>query len=184
MALQLAMAKDPEAAFFKKLEGLQPCEVSELKPGTHIFAVYGLNSFNAAYLPLFFFGFCPFPYRLILNFYSYCIGDNFFKTASYTIEAVCAKSYEDTTNKLKEIEAQILRKRTDLRQFETEYRKVVLPSWGNFLFLFGSAYLILYFSADVLQALARFQEVTNRYSQEKQSVSSVYSDLLSDRIFW
>lgn len=36
------MAKDPEAAFFKRLEGLQPCEVSELKPGTHIFAVYGL----------------------------------------------------------------------------------------------------------------------------------------------
>ncbi|XP_058182687.1 chaperone protein dnaJ 15-like [Rhododendron vialii] len=108
----LAMAKDPEAAFFKKLEGLQPCEVSELKPGTHIFAVYG---------------------------------DNFFKTASYTIEAVCAKSYEDTTNKLKEIEAQILRKRTDLRQFETEYRK----------------------------ALARFQEVTNRYSQEKQSVDEL-----------
>ena len=43
MMVQLAMAKDPEAAFFKKLEGLQPCEVSELKAGTHIFAVYGLN---------------------------------------------------------------------------------------------------------------------------------------------
>ena len=35
------MAKDPDAAFFKKLEGLQPCEISELKAGTHIFAVYG-----------------------------------------------------------------------------------------------------------------------------------------------
>ena len=42
MVVQLAMAKDPEAAFFKRLEGLQPCEVSELKAGTHIFAVYGL----------------------------------------------------------------------------------------------------------------------------------------------
>ncbi|CAL5419200.1 unnamed protein product [Camellia sinensis] len=105
----LAMAKDPEAAFFKRLEGLQPCEVRELKAGTHIFAVYG---------------------------------DNFFKTASYFIEALCAKSYEDTTHKLKDIEAQILMKRTELRQFETEYRK----------------------------ALARFQEVTNRYTQEKQSV--------------
>ncbi|KAM4082906.1 hypothetical protein ACB094_08G016200 [Castanea mollissima] len=112
----LAMAKDPEAAFFKRLEGLQPCEVSELKSGTHIFAVYG---------------------------------DNFFKTATYTIEALCAKTYEDTTEKLKEIEAQILRKRNELRQFETEYRK----------------------------ALARFQEVTNRYSQEKQSVD----DLLKQR---
>ncbi|KAI3720061.1 hypothetical protein L6452_20970 [Arctium lappa] len=108
----LAMAKDPEAAFFKKLEGLQPCEVSELKSGTHIFAVYG---------------------------------DNFFKTASYTIEAVCATTYEDTTLKLKDIEQQILRKRTELRQFETEYR----------------------------QALARFQEVTNRYSQEKQNVDEL-----------
>ncbi|PPS09381.1 hypothetical protein GOBAR_AA11262 [Gossypium barbadense] len=105
----LAIAKDPESAFFKRLEGLQPCEVSELKSGTHIFAVYG---------------------------------DNFFKTATYTIEALCAKSYEDTTEKLKDIESQILRKRNELRQFETEYRK----------------------------ALARFQEVTNQYTQEKQSV--------------
>ncbi|KAL2233375.1 UNVERIFIED_CONTAM: Chaperone protein dnaJ 15 [Sesamum indicum] len=104
----LAMAKDPEAAFFKRLEGLQPCEVSELKAGTHIFAVYG---------------------------------DNFFKPASYTIEALCAKSYEDTTHKLKDIEAQLLKKRNELRQFEIEYRK----------------------------AVARFQEVTSRYSQEKQS---------------
>ncbi|CAH2066147.1 unnamed protein product [Thlaspi arvense] len=108
----LAAAKDPESAFFKRLEGLQPCEVSELKAGTHIFAVYG---------------------------------DNFFKTASYTIEALCAKTYEDTTEKLKEIEAQILRKRNELRQFETEYRK----------------------------ALARFQEVTNRYTQEKQTVDEL-----------
>jgi hypothetical protein len=44
VVVQLAMAKDPEGAFFKRLEGLQPCEVSELKPGTHIFAVYGLNN--------------------------------------------------------------------------------------------------------------------------------------------
>ncbi|KAL0924213.1 hypothetical protein M5K25_005027 [Dendrobium thyrsiflorum] len=112
----LAMAKDPDAAFFKRLEGLQPCEVSELKPGTHIFAVYG---------------------------------DNFFKPASYAIEAMCANSYEDTNKKLMEIEAQILAKRNYLRQFETEYRK----------------------------ALARFQEVTNRYSLEKQAVD----DLLNQR---
>ncbi|KAL5726393.1 Chaperone protein dnaJ 15 [Ranunculus cassubicifolius] len=108
----LAMAKDPESAFFKRLEGLQPCEVSELKPGTHIFAVYG---------------------------------DNFFKTASYTIEAVCTKSFEETSEKLKEIESEILRKRNELRTFETEYRK----------------------------ALARYQEVTNRYGQEKQAVDEL-----------
>lgn len=29
--------------------------------------------------------------------------------------------------KLKDIEDQILRKRNDLRQFETEYRKVLIP---------------------------------------------------------
>lgn len=34
---QLAMAKDPKAAFFKRLEGLQSCEVSELEAGTHIY---------------------------------------------------------------------------------------------------------------------------------------------------
>ncbi|KAI7739991.1 hypothetical protein M8C21_004406 [Ambrosia artemisiifolia] len=108
----LEMAKDPEAAFFKRLEGLQPCEVMELKAGTHTFAVYG---------------------------------DNFFKTASYTIDALCAATYESSTHKLKDVEQQILRKRTDLRQFESDYRK----------------------------ALAQFQEVTNRYTQEKQSVDEL-----------
>lgn len=108
----LAMAKDPDAAFFKRLEGLQPCETSELKPGTHIFAVYG---------------------------------DNFFKPANYAIEALCAKSFEDVTERLKEVEAQILKKRNDLRQFEIEYRK----------------------------ALAHFQEVTNRYNQEKLEVDEL-----------
>lgn len=55
-------------------------------------------------------------------------GDNFFKPASYTIEALCAKTYEDTTHNLQDIEAQILRKRNELRQFETEYRKVCLSA--------------------------------------------------------
>lgn len=73
----------------------------------------------------------------------------FFKPASYTIEAMCAKSYEDTTERLKEIEAKILEKRNDLRQFETEYRK----------------------------ALARFQEATTRYTQEKEAVD----DMLRER---
>ncbi|KAL5074844.1 hypothetical protein RYX36_013828, partial [Vicia faba] len=88
----LAMENDLEGAFFKRVEGFQPCEVSELKPGTHIFAIYG---------------------------------DNFFKTASYAIEAVCAETLEDTTEKLKDIEAQILRKRNELCQFEIEYRKAL-----------------------------------------------------------
>ncbi|RXH69816.1 hypothetical protein DVH24_007072 [Malus domestica] len=36
----MASAKDPDAAFFKKLDGFQPCELTELKAGTHVFAVY------------------------------------------------------------------------------------------------------------------------------------------------
>lgn len=102
----MAMAKDPDAAFFKKLEGLQPCEVSTLKGGTHIFAVYG---------------------------------DNFFKSASYTIEAVCAQDFKDSKEKLKQVEAQMRTKQNELREFESEYKEV----------------------------LARFQAVTNRYTQEK-----------------
>ncbi|XP_073393364.1 chaperone protein dnaJ 15 isoform X2 [Physcomitrium patens] len=104
----LAIAKDPDAAFFKRLEGLQPCEMSKLTAGTHIFAVYG---------------------------------DNFFKSASYTIEAICAESYLETAVKLKDIETQLLSKRNELKQFEVEYREV----------------------------LARFQAVTNKYAQEKQA---------------
>lgn len=38
----MAIARDPDAAFFKKLDGFQPCEINELKAGTHIFAVYGM----------------------------------------------------------------------------------------------------------------------------------------------
>ncbi|XP_024388789.1 chaperone protein dnaJ 15 isoform X1 [Physcomitrium patens] len=108
----LAIAKDPDAAFFKRLEGLQPCEMSKLTAGTHIFAVYG---------------------------------DNFFKSASYTIEAICAESYLETAVKLKDIETQLLSKRNELKQFEVEYREV----------------------------LARFQAVTNKYAQEKQAVDEL-----------
>lgn len=108
----LAMAKDPDAAFFKKLEGLQPCEVSELKAGTHIFAVYG---------------------------------DNFFKSASYTIEAISAEPFSDSTEKLKSIEAQLLSKRNELRQFEVEYKEV----------------------------LARFTAVSNKFKEEKNAVDEL-----------
>lgn len=44
------MSKDPEAVLFKKLDGLHPCEVSELKSGPHIFAVYGKHSQVFTYL--------------------------------------------------------------------------------------------------------------------------------------
>lgn len=45
--LQIAAAKDPDTSFFKKLDGFQPCELTELKAGTHTFAVYGNTYFSA-----------------------------------------------------------------------------------------------------------------------------------------
>ncbi|XP_075479377.1 chaperone protein dnaJ 16-like [Primulina tabacum] len=38
---------DPDMAFFKKLDGFHPCEINELKAGTHYFAVYGDNFFKS-----------------------------------------------------------------------------------------------------------------------------------------
>ncbi|RWW31392.1 hypothetical protein GW17_00003967 [Ensete ventricosum] len=53
LALQIAIAKDPDAKFFKKLDGFQACEVNELKAGTHVFAIDGLlkerNTIHASY---------------------------------------------------------------------------------------------------------------------------------------
>ncbi|KZV26488.1 chaperone protein dnaJ 16 [Dorcoceras hygrometricum] len=43
----MAAVKDPDTAFFKKLDGFQPCEINELKAGTHYFAVYGDNFFKS-----------------------------------------------------------------------------------------------------------------------------------------
>ncbi|XP_021613468.1 chaperone protein dnaJ 16 isoform X2 [Manihot esculenta] len=79
----IAAVKDADAAFFKKLEGFQPCEITELKPGSHIFAVYG---------------------------------DNFFKSASYSIEFLCAAPFVEEKENLRDVEAQILTKRV-LAQF-------------------------------------------------------------------
>ncbi|PON46564.1 Terminal organelle assembly protein [Parasponia andersonii] len=105
-------AKDPDAAFFKKLDGFQPCEITELKAGTHVFAVYG---------------------------------DNFFKSVSYTIEALCAEPFVEEKDNLRAVEAEILTKRVELSKFETEYREV----------------------------LAQFTEMTNRYAQEMQEIDNL-----------
>ncbi|GLU03041.1 hypothetical protein SLE2022_202600 [Rubroshorea leprosula] len=108
----VAAAKDPDTAFFKKLDGFQPCEITELKAGTHVFAVYG---------------------------------DNFFKSVSYTIEALCAASFTKEKQDLRDVEVQILSKRVELSKFETEYREV----------------------------LAQFTEMTNRYAQEMQAIDEL-----------
>ncbi|CAN6477761.1 unnamed protein product [Victoria cruziana] len=108
----MALAKDPDAAFFKKLDGFQPCEITELKAGRHVFAVYG---------------------------------DNFFKSATYSIEAVCAAPFSEEKEKLKDVEAQILSKRMELSKFETEYREV----------------------------LFQFTQMTSRYAQEMKSIDEL-----------
>ncbi|XP_019165080.1 PREDICTED: chaperone protein dnaJ 16 [Ipomoea nil] len=108
----MAAAKDQDSALFKKLDGFQPCEITELKPGTHVFAVYG---------------------------------DNFFKSVSYTIEAVCAETFAEDKENLKAVETQILSKRVELSKFETEYREV----------------------------LTQFTEMTSRYAQEMQAIDEL-----------
>lgn len=111
-ANSMAAAKDPDAAFFKKLDGFQPCEITELKAGTHVFAVYG---------------------------------DNFFKSASYMIEALCAAPFTEEKENLRAVEAEILTKRVELSKFESEYREV----------------------------LAQFTEMTSRYAQEMQAIDEL-----------
>lgn len=43
----MSTVKDPDAAFFRKLDGFQPFEITELKAGNHYFAVYGDNFFKS-----------------------------------------------------------------------------------------------------------------------------------------
>lgn len=120
------MTKDPDAAFFKKLDGLQPCEIAELKGGDHVFAVYG----HICPILTIVFSLC-FCCNSVLTIAAHFIGDNFFKSASYTIEAVCAQSFEEASMKLKHIEANLLLKRDELHQFEKEYKKVRVPFRAN-----------------------------------------------------
>lgn len=110
-----AAAKDPDSAFFKRLDGFQPCEVNELKAGSHYFAVYG---------------------------------DNFFKSASYTIEVVSAEPFSAQKEKLRSVEAKIIAKRSELSKFESEYREV----------------------------LAKFTEMTSRYAQEMQTIDDLLKE--------
>ncbi|KAL6861740.1 hypothetical protein ACP4OV_017440 [Aristida adscensionis] len=110
-----ASAKDSDGAFFKKLDSFQPCDIHELKPGTHFFAVYG---------------------------------DNFFKSASYTIEVVCGESFPAEKEMLRSVEAKILTKRAELSRFESEYREV----------------------------LAKFTEMTSKYTQEMQTIDQLLKE--------
>ncbi|KAK1420020.1 hypothetical protein QVD17_29529 [Tagetes erecta] len=104
--------KDPDTAFFKKLQGFQPCEITELKAGVHTFAVYG---------------------------------DNFFKSATYTIEVLSTASFVKEKENLRAVEAHLSTKRTQISKFENEYRQVI----------------------------AQFTDMTSRYMQEKQTIDEL-----------
>ncbi|KAL5178888.1 Chaperone protein dnaJ 16 [Glycine soja] len=111
----IAAAKDPDTSFFRKLDAFQPCELTELKAGTH--------ELTAKFL----------------------LGDNFFKSANYTIEALCAAPFSEEKENLRNIEAQILSKRAEISKFEAEYREV----------------------------LAQFSDMTNRYAHEMQAIDEL-----------
>uniref|UniRef100_A0A2P2IKE5 Chaperone protein dnaJ 16 isoform X3 n=1 Tax=Rhizophora mucronata TaxID=61149 RepID=A0A2P2IKE5_RHIMU len=81
----------------------------------------------------------------ILRFWSFLLGDNFFKSASYSIEALCAAPFTEEKENLRAVEAQILEKRAEISKFESEYREV----------------------------LAQFTEMTGRYAQEMQAIDEL-----------
>ena len=55
-------------------------------------------------------------------------GDNFFKSVSYTIEALCGSPFVKEKNDLRDVEAQLLKKRAEISKFESEYREVIASS--------------------------------------------------------
>ncbi|AAD14474.1 Similar to gi/2829865 F3I6.4 from Arabidopsis thaliana BAC gb/AC002396 [Arabidopsis thaliana] len=60
LALQRALSRDPETGFFKRLDAFQPFEITELKAGSHVFAVYGDNFFKSVSYTLEIFSSAPF----------------------------------------------------------------------------------------------------------------------------
>ncbi|XP_039013193.1 chaperone protein dnaJ 16-like isoform X2 [Hibiscus syriacus] len=135
----VAAAKDPDAAFFKKLDGFQQCEVTELKPGTHVFAVYG---------------------------------DNFFKSVSYTIEAICAAPFIEEKENLRAVEAEILSKRAELSKFETDYREVFTSANTMFMPVLNP-FSLVDIHVNCWQVLAQFTEMTSRYANEMQEIDEL-----------
>lgn len=69
-----------------------------------------------------------------------CTGDNFFKSVSYTIEVLCAASFVEEKESLREVEAQILTKRAELPKFEVEYKEVYYITMHVPCFFFTRTY--------------------------------------------
>eukprot|EP01018_Ginkgo_biloba_P004021 Gb_19967 [translate_table: standard] len=121
-------------ALFKKLKGLQPCKVSEIKVGTHIFAV---------------------------------CGDKFFKNASYTIKAIRAKSFEESTGKLNDVEDRILAKQKNASvtitrlMFFPKYNLKATPPIINELRHFGRAATLRNINIQTGQSIPVFYNLSN-----------------------
>jgi hypothetical protein len=60
----------------------------------------------------------------MFNYVYILSGDNFFKSTSYTVEAICAQAFKDAKERLKGVEAEMLLKQNALHEFEAEYKKV------------------------------------------------------------
>lgn len=140
--------------------------------------------------------FCNLWYFLLVNLNSQCdsmeiwysaplsiswstfVGDNFFKSVSYTIEVVCAEPFTEEKENLRAVEAQILSKRVELSKFETEYREVCAPLVNcKSLALSFSDLTDSYSCFSFWQVLAQFTEMTSRYAQEMQAVSLMLWEL-------
>ena len=115
---------------------------------------------------------------LTASFWSWLFlpGDNFFKSASYSIEALCAAPFMEEKANLRAVEAEILGKRVEISKFETEYREVC--TWlQQSIFVCSCLSLFVIFVA-FRQVLAQFTEMTSRYAQEMQAVSLTCQNLL------
>lgn len=101
-----------------------------MKAGTHTFAVYGNTYFSAQS--------CLLNSLTVIMLYrnwplyvNYLVGDNFFKSANYTIEVLCAAPFNEEKENLRNVEAQILSKRAEISKFESEYREVCALILGD-----------------------------------------------------
>lgn len=60
----------------------------------------------------------------MVSYLSLSLGDNFFKSVSYTLEIFSSAPFSNEKESLRSTEAQIVSKRTELLKFESEYHEV------------------------------------------------------------
>lgn len=96
----------------------------------------------------------------ILYAVKFLLGDNFFKSANYTIEALCAAPFSEEKENLRNIESQILTKRAEISKFETEYREVCTLTQA--LHMVVIAYLFI----NLTLSLCRFWHNSQRWQAD------------------